>query len=98
MAIVTREPDTQLSRHEQERCCCCWQPTSFWHAPSDVALCPDCAVLVSPGELPEKRQWCDESRRRRLAGGFMGFNEISAYHGSADHRRAIRNAASYPFR
>lgn len=47
----------------QERCCMCRIPTRWWYAPSDVALCPDCARTAKRADLPTKREWCDKEFR-----------------------------------
>ena len=47
----------------RERCCMCREFTPYWHAPTDVALCPSCANTTQLSELPSKREWCEKERK-----------------------------------
>ena len=53
-----------------ERCCICRDKTPFWTELPDrkpgeqVALCPACAKLAEPQDIPTKELWC---RRERIA-------------------------------
>lgn len=49
-----------------ENCCKCRQPTRYWYGTGarNVALCQTCASQVEPEDLPSKKEWCEEERRR----------------------------------
>lgn len=60
---ITREP-MMFRDAPNEQCCFCWRPTQFWHTPKDVAVCPSCAQTHEPEEVPDKKTWCAEARKR----------------------------------
>ena len=57
---VEREPEgmTRSFRGLMETCCFCRRPTPFWHMPSDVAVCEECAATHDASDVPVKEEWC----------------------------------------
>jgi predicted amidophosphoribosyltransferase len=60
---VTKE-SAEMSVLPLELCCLCWQPTPYWYMPKDVACCQTCAEVATPDDIPEKKEWCTNARKR----------------------------------
>lgn len=50
-----------------ERCFRCAMPTSFWYRPNNVACCPDCALLLTPEQVPTHEQWMKEHEHIKVS-------------------------------
>lgn len=50
----------------RENCCLCRAPTKYWFGAGlqNVALCRACADQAKEEDLPTKKQWCEEERKR----------------------------------
>jgi len=51
-----------------EPCCVCFCLTSNWYRQKDVALCPECAKNTNADDVPTKREWIAEYKRRTNEG------------------------------
>lgn len=40
-----------------ENCAICRRESRTWFLPKDVALCPECAAIVSEEDIPSKIDW-----------------------------------------
>ena len=45
-----------------EHCFNCGKTTMHWYEPNDVAVCPDCAKVLSAHDVPTKKQWFEKSK------------------------------------
>jgi len=55
---IENENDPQATFRDLEHCCFCDKPTPYWHKPKDVAVCPSCAAVNDPEDVPSKADWC----------------------------------------
>lgn len=62
MIKIEKEPDGL--GNIKENCCFCYRPTEFWAVRVNVAVCEHCSTVRTDDELPTKRAWCDDIRRR----------------------------------
>ena len=70
-----------------ENCCFCRTSTAFWYLPKDVAVCPQCAEIANPEDVPDKETWC---RHEAIA-------EASDALEMAAHMRNHKPASQYDF-
>lgn len=61
--VVTHDGEPEWG--VKENCCLCRAPTHYWHKPTDVALCPNCAQTAKLEDLPSKKEWCEKERMLR---------------------------------
>jgi hypothetical protein len=86
--------DGEATGVPRERCCVCRNPTNYWYAPKDVALCVNCAKVAKASNLPTKEEWCAKEkalmpRRARLEPAPYPTPRTQAGQGAAQHPDAL---------
>jgi hypothetical protein len=63
MLTVIRNPLAEDVR-DRERCSVCRTMTFFWYPPKDVALCEECAKTKRRADVPTKKEWFEQGKRK----------------------------------
>jgi hypothetical protein len=59
MSVTVENPWPDCPDEESilENCSACRRPCNTWFLPKDVALCSECAEIVSEEDIPSKLDW-----------------------------------------